>query len=326
MRKRAMITGAAGQDGSYLAELLDADGDEVVGVVRDPARARAALPGSVALDTVDLLDVRAIAAALARHRPDEVYNLAAHSSGERMFEDPLAVGDFTGLTVTRLLEAIRAVDARIRLVQASSSEMFGDVDAAPQSEATRFQPRTPYGVAKLGGHHLIRIYRKRYGLHASSAILYNHESPRRGPGFVTRKVTLAAARIALGHDHELRLGNLDARRDWGFAGDTVRALRAMARADVADDYVVATGVTHSVRELCALAFGHVGLDYRRHVVEDPALVRPDEPVEIVGDAGKLRAALGWRPAVTFEELVRTMVDADRDRLAAAPKELRCSPE
>src|SRR5262249_38577575 len=299
--------GAGGQDGSYLAELLHADGDEVVGIVRDPASARAVLPPGVLLESLDLLDARAIAASLARHRPHEIYNLAAHSSGDRMVEDRIALGDFTGLTVTRLLEAIRAVDPAIRLVQASSSEMFGDVERAPQDEATRFRPRTPYGVAKLGAHHMIGIYRKRYGLHASSAILYNHESPRRGPGFVTRKVTMAAARIAR-EGGELRLGSLDARRDWGFAGDTARALRAMARAGAADDYVVAAGRAHSVRELCALAFERVGLDYRRHVVEDPALVRPDEPVEIVGDATKINTQLGWRPEVGFEALVHMMVD------------------
>jgi GDPmannose 4,6-dehydratase len=316
----ALVTGVTGQDGSYLAEQLLAEGWRVVGTVRALPHGPGCLPPAAAarveLVALDLLDPAAIAEALRRHRPDEVYNLAAHSSGEGMWDDAPAIGALNGLAVAHLLEAIRRSGAPIRFCQASSSELFGEPAESPQTEGTPFRPRSPYGAAKLYAHTLVGIYRRRHGLFACSAILFNHESPRRGPGFVTRKVTRAAARIKLGLERELRLGNLEARRDWGFAGDAVRAMRLMLRAERADDYVVATGEPHAVRDLCACAFSHLGLDWRAHVREDPGAFRPGEALPLVGDAGRARRVLGWRPAVGFEELVRGMVDADLEALRA----------
>lgn len=311
MPRTALVTGISGQDGTHLAHLLLARGTRVVGTTRDPGRVLPAdLRDRVALVPLDLLEGRAVAEVLERHRPAEVYNLAACSSGEGMFDDPLEIGRVNGLAVGVLLEAVRQVDPGIRLCQASSSEMFGDAAESPQSEETPFLPSSPYGAAKLYGHFMVRAYRRRHGLYAASAILFNHEGPLRGPGFVTRKVTRQVARIRMGLDQEIRLGNLDARRDWGYAGDHVRGMWLMLQQEVADDYVLATGETHSVRDLCQLAFSHVGLDYRDHVREDPAAFRPAEPVQRVGNPAKARARLGWSAEVGFGELVAMMVDAD----------------
>jgi GDPmannose 4,6-dehydratase len=309
--RTALVTGVSGQDGSHLAELLLGRGYRVVGTTRDAARALpAGLGERVELVAVDMLDGRRMAEVLARHRPDEVYNLAACTSGEGQFDDAVEIGRVNGLAVSVLLEAIRQVDPRIRFCQASSSEMFGDTTESPQSEETPFHPRSFYGAAKLYAHWMVRAFRRRHGLFAASAILFNHEGPRRGPGFVTRKVTSQVARIAMGLATELRLGNLDARRDWGYAGDHVRGMWLMLQQEAADDFVLATGETHSVRELCQQAFGHVGLDYRDHVREDAAAFRPPDPVQPVGNPAKARARLGWSAEVRFGELVDMMVDAD----------------
>ena len=312
--KTALVTGVTGQDGSYLAELLIAKGYRVVGAVRDVQLAVESLPstlvGRVELVIWDVLDQRRMVDVLSRYRPQEVYNFAAYSSGAGMYDDPVAIGEVNGLAVARTLEAVREVDANIRFCQASSSEMFGEVTESPQSEETPFHPRSPYGAAKLYAHSMIRIYRQRYGLFACSAILFNHESPRRGLGFVTRKITHEVASIKLGLTNELCLGSLDARRDWGFAGDYMRAMWLMLQSAQADDYVLATGETHSVREFCECAFGYLGLDYRDYVREDSTAYRPVEVVQLIGKAKKARKCLNWVPELGFRELVSMMVDGD----------------
>jgi len=312
--KRALITGITGQDGSYLAELLLDQGYGIIGAVRELARAREslvpALRDKVELVGWDMLDQRKMVEILARHRPDELYNFAAFSTGAGMYDDPAGIGEVNGLAVTRILEAIRVVDPEIRFCQASSREIFGEARESPQSEDTVANPRSPYGAAKLYADAMIRIYRSRYGLFACSAILFNHESPRRGPEFVTRKITRAAAGIKQGRGAELRLGNLETRRDWGYAGDYVRAMWLMLRQPSPDDFVVATGETHSVREFCQCAFDYLKLDYLDYVHEDVVLYRPSEPVQLVGNAEKARRMLNWEPRVGFRELVHLMVEAD----------------
>ena len=320
-RKRALVTGVTGQDGSYLAELLLDEGYEVYGLVRRSSSARldriAHVQDRIHLVQGDLLDQSSLQRALAEARPHEVYNLAAQSFVPRSFDEPVLTAEITGLGVTRLLEALRHVCPEARFYQASTSEMFGDARESPQRETTPFHPRSPYGVAKVYAHWITVNAREAYGLHASSGILFNHESPRRGPEFVTRKITRAAARIALGKDKELRLGNLDARRDWGFAGDYVRAMWRMLQEEKADDYVIATGVTHSVRDVCCAAFAAFGLDWEKHVRVDEALFRPADVQALVGDAGKAARVLDWRPKVGFDELVRRMAEADRGAEASA---------
>jgi GDPmannose 4,6-dehydratase len=310
----ALITGITGQDGSYLAELLLGEGYRVVGMTRRSSTATderiAHLIGRLELIQGDLLDQASLVAALRDVRPTEVYNLAAQSFVPTSWNQPVLTGEFTGLGVTRMLEAVRQVDPAIRFYQASSSEMFGKVREVPQTELTPFHPRSPYGVAKAYGHFLTVNYRESYGLYTVSGILFNHESPRRGLEFVSRKVTDGAARIALGLASELPMGNLDAERDWGFAGDYVRAMWLMMQQAEPSDYVIASGISHSVRDLCRIAFERVGLDYRKHVVVDPALLRPAEVDHLLGDPTKARTVLGWEPTVGFEELVETMVDAD----------------
>ena len=302
-----------------MAELLLAKDYRIVGTARDAQKATAALPPGLAdrIEVVDwnMHDSENMVKVLARYQPTEFYNFAAYSSGAGMFDDPVAIGEVNGLAVVRMLEAIRTTDPTIRFCQASSSELFGEATESPQSERTPFQPRSPYGAAKLYAHQMIRIYRQHYGLFACSAILFNHESPRRGLGFVVRKVTHEAAKIKLGLAQELRLGNLDARRDWGFAGDTVRAMWLMLQAPHADDYVVATGETHSVRELCEYAFDTLGLNYRDYVREEASDYRPAEPILLVGRADKAKHVLGWTPEIGFSELVSMMVDADRRMLS-----------
>ncbi|MCU0506602.1 MAG: GDP-mannose 4,6-dehydratase [Chloroflexi bacterium] len=318
MARTALITGITGQDGSYLAELLLENGYRVVGMTRRSSTATneriAHLRDRLELVQGDLLDQASLVAALTDVRPDEVYNLAAQSFVPTSWNQPVLTGEFTGLGVTRMLEAIRQVTPGVRFYQASSSEMFGKVREVPQDERTPFHPRSPYGVAKAYGHFLTVNYRESYGMFAVSGILFNHESPRRGLEFVTRKVTDGAARVAHGQTDVLRMGNLDAERDWGFAGDYVRAMWLMLQQDEPRDYVVATGVTHSVRDLCRVAFAHVGLDYERHVDTDPAFYRPAEVDHLRGDSSRARAELGWAPTVTFEELVGMMVDADMERV------------
>lgn len=318
MTKRALITGITGQDGSYLAEFLLQKGYEVHGMVR-----RSSTEGferiqhirdRIHLHQADLLDQLSLVRLLSEVRPHEVYNLAAMSFVPTSWEQPLLTGEFTALGVTRMLEAIRHVDRTIRFYQASSSEMFGAVKEEPQNENTRFWPRSPYGVAKLYGHWITVNYRESFGIFACCGILFNHESPRRGKEFVTRKVSDAVARIKLGVQDKLYLGNLDAMRDWGFAGDYVEAMWLMLQQPQPDDYVVATGEKHSVRELVELAFDYVGLDWKRYVEIDPKLIRPAEVYTLRGDATKARTVLGWRPKVTFPELVRMMVDADLERV------------
>ena len=313
--RTVLITGARGQDGSYLAEQMLARGDRVVGTSRSHSRTSPTVAGVTWIDW-NPGDPAQLRNALREVRPNEVYNFAAMSSGAGMHDDPVAIAEVNGMAVARLLEALRDVAPAARFCQASSSEMFGLADASPQSELSPFRPRSPYGAAKLLAHVMVGEFRRRHGLFACSAILYNHESPRRGEGFVTRRITLGAARIKLGLDDELRLGNLDARRDWGFAPDHVRAMRLMLEHHEPQDYVVATGELHAVRDVCRVAFSHVGLDYRDYVREDPALHRPEEAVPLVGDAGRLRGILGWRPQTGFEEMVRMMVDADMARIGA----------
>ena len=312
--KTALVTGVTGQDGSYLAELLIAKGYRVVGAVRDVQLAVESLPSTlvsrVELVVWDVLDQRRMVDVLSRYRPQEVYNFIAYSSGAGMYDDPVAIGEVNGLAVARTLEAVREVDANIRFCQASSSEMFGEATESPQSEETPFHPRSPYGAAKLYAHSMIRVYRQHYGLFACSAILFNHESPRRGLGFVTRKITHEVASIKLGLTNELCLGSLDARRDWGFAGDYMRAMWLMLQSAQADDYVLATGETHSVREFCECAFGYLGLDYRDYVREGSAAYRPVEVVQLIGKAEKARRCLSWVPELGFRELVSMMVDGD----------------
>ena len=319
MPPRALITGITGQDGSYLAELLLDHGYEVVGMVRRSSTINferiAHIQDRVTIVSGDLLDEMSIVKVLSDHRPSEVYNLAAQSFVQTSFDQAVLTGETTALGVTRVLDAIRIVDTGIRFYQASSSEMFGKVVEVPQRETTPFHPRSPYGVAKVYGHWITVNYRESYGLHASSGMLFNHESPRRGLEFVTRKITHGVARIKLGVDQTLALGNLDARRDWGFAGDYVRAMWLMLQQDAPGDYVVATGEAHSVRDFCELAFGSVGLDYRDHVVVDPRFMRPAEVDLLVGDAGKARVELGWEPEVSFADMVTAMVEADLDLVA-----------
>jgi GDPmannose 4,6-dehydratase len=318
---KALITGVTGQDGSYLAELLLDKGYEVVGVVRRTSHHSYEriehLLDRIEVVAADLLDQHSLTVVLQDTRPDEVYNLAAQSYVPTSWTQPVLTGEFTALGVTRILEAIRLVHPTARFYQASSSEMFGKVTETPQREDTAFYPRSPYGVAKVYGHWITVNYRESYGLYAVSGILFNHESPRRGIEFVTRKVTDGVARIKLGLASELRLGNLEARRDWGFAGDYVDAMWRMLQQDKPQDYVVGSGETHSVRELVDLAFAHVGLDYRKHVVSDPRFYRPAEVDLLLADPSKARRDLGWSPKIGFAELVAMMVDADVERLAAA---------
>jgi GDPmannose 4,6-dehydratase len=319
----ALITGITGQDGSYLAELLLSKGYRVVGVVRrsstTPYERIAHLVDRVELISADLLDQHSLVEAIAACAPDEVYNLAAQSFVQTSWTQPVLTGEFTALGVTRMLEAMRRVAPRSRFYQASSSEQFGKVVETPQRETTPFYPRSPYGVAKVYGHWITVNYRESYGLYAVSGILFNHESPRRGLEFVTRKVTDAAARISLGFQRELRLGNLEARRDWGFAGDYVDAMWRMLQQPSPDDYVIGTGETHSVRELCEVAFARVGLDWRKYVLQDERFMRPAEVDLLVADAGKARTGLGWAPTVDFRQLVEMMVDADLARHRAAAR-------
>jgi len=310
--RTAIVTGIDGQDGSYLAEHLLAHGYAVVGIGRRPCAAPA-IPRMQRFQA-DLNDPATLEALLREHRPVELYNLAARSSGAGMFDDAVQIGEINGLAVAKLLETIRSVDPNIRFCQASSSELFGDAHSAPQSERTEFRPRSPYGAAKLYAHTMLRIYRERYGLFACSAILFNHESPRRRLEFVTRKVTHAAAAIKLGRAAELQVGNLEARRDWGFAGDYMRAMWLMLQHPFAQDYVIATGKSHSVRELCDIAFGHVGLDYREFVRESPVHARVPETITLIGDPAKARDELHWSPRVDFRQLVTAMVDADLNTL------------
>jgi GDPmannose 4,6-dehydratase len=317
--KRAVITGITGQDGSYLTELLLEQGYEVIGIVR-----RSSAPNlwriehlldRIQLRPADLLDQLSLIHVLADVRPHEVYNLAAMSFVPASWDQPMLTGEFNAQGVTRVLEAIRHVDPAIRLYQASSSEMYGKVREVPQTELTPFYPRSPYGVSKVYGHYITVNYRESYNLFACSGILFNHESPRRGLEFVTRKVTDGVARIKLGLQDSLALGNLDAQRDWGFAGDYVRAMWMMLQQDQPDDYVIATGESHSVKELVEVAFGHAGLDWEKHVRLDPAFIRPAEVDHLIGDAAKAKRELNWTPTVDFGGLVRMMVDADLARLS-----------
>jgi GDPmannose 4,6-dehydratase len=312
--KSALITGINGQDGSYLAEHLLAHGYRVSGLVRRTSIRNlervSHLLEQVELLNGDLLDQNSLINAVAAAQPNEVYNLAAQSFVPASFSQPVLTGEFTALGVTRMLEAIRIVNPKIRFYQASSSEMFGKVQSVPQDEETKFHPRSPYGVAKLYGHWITVNFRESYGMFAVSGILFNHESPRRGTEFVTRKITLAAARIAAGKQKELRLGNLEAQRDWGFTGDFVEAMRLMLEQPEPRDYVIGTGETHTVQEFVEAAFGHVGLDWRKYVVIDPKLVRPAEVDLLISNPCRAREELGWAPKVSFSELVRMMVDAD----------------
>ena len=321
MAKRAVITGITGQDGSYLAELLLEKGYEVAGMVRRLSAPNAwrieHLLHRIELRPADLLDQLSLIRLLQDVRPHELYNLAAMSFVPASWDQPMLTGEFNAQGVTRILEAVRTVDPTIRVYQASSSEMFGKVRDVPQTELTPFHPRSPYGVAKVFGHFITVNYRESYGLFACSGMLFNHESPRRGLEFVTRKVSDGVARIKLGLADSLALGNLDAHRDWGFAGDYVRAMWLMLQQDRPDDYVVATGISHSVRDLVEIAFAHAGLDWQKHVRQDPTLIRPAEVDHLVGDASKARATLGWAPTVDFRRLVQLMVDADLQRLSSS---------
>jgi GDPmannose 4,6-dehydratase len=317
-RRTALITGITGQDGSYLAEFLLAKGYEVIGVVRrtshDSYERIGHLLDRLRIVPADLLDQHSLTSVIRDARPQEVYNLAAQSFVPTSWTQPVLTGEFTALGVTRLLEAVRLAGPEARVYQASSSEMFGKAAETPQRETTPFYPRSPYGVAKLYGHWITVNYRESYGLYAVSGILFNHESPRRGLEFVTRKVSHGVARIAKGRATELRLGNLDARRDWGFAGDYVDAMWRMLQQPTPTDFVIGTGETHTVRELCDIAFRHVGLDWKKYVRVDPAFVRPAEVDVLQADPRRARRALAWAPRVSFEELVRMMVDADLERV------------
>ena len=312
--QRALITGITGQDGSYLAEFLLNQGYEVIGMLRRSSTVNferiAHIQDKLTLVAGDLMDEVSIISILREHRPVEVYNLAAQSFVQTSWSQPVFTGETTALGVTRVLDAIRIVDPDIRFYQASSSEMFGKVREVPQTETTPFYPRSPYGVAKVYGHWITVNYRESYGLHASSGMLFNHESPRRGLEFSTRKISHGVARIKLGMDTELRMGNIDSQRDWGYAPDYVEAMWLMLQQDQADDYVIATGQTHSVREFAEQAFAHVGLDYRDYVVQDERFMRPAEVDLLVGNPQKAREVLGWKPRTTFESLVQIMVDAD----------------
>jgi GDPmannose 4,6-dehydratase len=321
--RRALITGITGQDGSYLAELLLEKGYEVAGMVRRSSTENfdriAHLTDRITLIQADLLDQSSLVEALEEARPHELYNLGAQSFVPTSWKQPVLTAEFTAVGVTRLLEAVRRVDPDIRLYQASSSEMFGKVREVPQSETTPFYPRSPYGVAKVYGHFITVNYRESYGLFAVSGILFNHESPRRGLEFVTRKISDGVARIKLGLADELRLGNLDAKRDWGFAGDYVEAMWLMLQASEPEDYVIATGEEHSVQEFADIAFAHAGLDAKRYVTTDPAFLRPAEVDHLVGESAKARERLDWQPRTSFTDLVEMMVDADLERLSAAPE-------
>src|SRR5581483_12003419 len=323
MTNRALITGITGQDGSYLAELLLSKGYEVIGMVRRSSTVNferiAHIQDRIEFVAGDLLDEVSMISILREHRPTEVYNLAAQSFVQTSWSQPVFTGETTALGGTRILKAIRIVDPDIRFYQASSSEMFGKVLEVPQHEDTPFYPRSPYGVAKVYGHWITVNYRESYGLHATSGILFNHESPRRGLEFATRKISHGVARIKLGLTDELRLGNLESQRDWGFAGDYVEAMWLMLQQPEGDNFVVSTDETHSVREFCELAFSHVGLNYEDYVVQDERFFRPAEVDLLVGDSSKSRRVLGWKPKVSFPELVRMMVDAD---LALLKGELR----
>jgi len=323
MSKRALITGITGQDGSYLAELLLSEGYQVVGVTR-----RASSPNlwriqhlldRITLRPGDLLDQLSLIRLVDEVRPHELYNLAAMSYVPASWDQPMLTGEFNAQGVTRVLEAIRQVDPSIRFYQASSSEMFGKVREVPQTELTPFYPRSPYGVSKVFAHYITVNYRESYGLFAVSGMLFNHESPRRGLEFVTRKVTDGVARIKAGLTDTLALGNLDAHRDWGFAGDYVRAMWRMLQQNRPDDYVVATGISHSVRDLVEVAFGHAGLDWNKYVRIDPSLRRPAEVEHLIGDASKARVDLGWKPTVDFAALIKMMVDADLERVSKLPR-------
>lgn len=321
MTRSALITGITGQDGSYLAEFLLEKGYSVHGMVRRSSSVRLDRIEHIAerihLHQGDLLDQNSLIRLLEEVRPDEVYNLAAQSFVPTSWEQPIFTAEVTGLGVTRLLDAIRQVDKGIRFYQASSSEMFGKVHETPQRETTVFHPRSPYGVAKVYGHYITLNYRESYKMFACSGILFNHESPRRGPEFVTRKISQTVAQIRMGQATELRLGNLEAKRDWGFAGDYVRAMWLMLQQEEPDDYVVGTGETHSVAEFVQIAFHHVGLDWRQHVVIDPAFYRPAEVDVLLADSSKAHEKLGWHPETKFEDLVIGMVDADLARLGPA---------
>jgi GDPmannose 4,6-dehydratase len=325
MTKRALITGITGQDGSYLAELLLQKGYHVIGMVRRSSTLNferiGHLQDQLELVPGDLLDEVSMIQILRAHRPDEVYNLAAQSFVQTSFGQPVLTGETTALGVTRLLDAIRLADHDVRFYQASSSEMFGKVVEVPQRETTPFYPRSPYGVAKVYGHWITVNYRESYGMHANSGILFNHESPRRGLEFVTRKIAYGAARIKLGLARELRLGNLDAQRDWGFAGDYVDAMWRMLQRDEPGDFVVATGETHSVREFCEVAFGHLDLDWQDHVVIDERFFRPAEVELLVGDPALARETLGWQPRTSFAQLVQMMVEADVELVARQQRNL-----
>ncbi len=317
-KRTALITGVTGQDGSYLAEFLLSKGYRVVGMVRRSSTTNfdriRHIQDDIEIVAGDLLDQSSLMDIVREHQPDEVYNLAAQSFVLTSFSQPVLTGEFTALGVTRMLEAIRLIKPDARFYQASSSEMFGKVAEVPQRESTPFHPRSPYGVAKVYGHWITVNYRESYNLFACSGILFNHESERRGLEFVTRKVTHAAARIKLGLQDKVKLGNLDARRDWGYAGDYVRGMWLMLQQDKPDDYVLATGETHSVRELCEVAFARVGLDWQQHVEIDPRHYRPAEVDLLIGDAGKARERLGWQPEVRFKQLIEMMVDADLKNL------------
>jgi len=323
MARRALITGITGQDGSHLADFLLENGYEVFGITRRSSTNSfdriAHIIDRISLISGDLLDGHSLETAMREARPDEVYNLAAQSFVPTSWTQPVLTAEFTAVGVTRMLEATRTIKPDSRFYQASSSEMFGKVVESPQSESTAFYPRSPYGVAKVYGHWITINYRESYGLFACSGILFNHEGFRRGLEFVTRKVTDAVARIKLGLGSQIRLGNLDARRDWGYAPDYVRAMWLMLQQEAPDDYVIATGKTRTVQELVEVAFDHVGLDWRKHVVTDPSLIRPAEVDVLVGDASKARKKLGWSPSVTFEEMIAKMVDADLARLAKDPR-------
>jgi len=320
MARRALITGITGQDGSYLAELLLSKGYEVHGMVRRSSEEKferiAHLKGRIQLHQGDLLDQFSLARLLSDVRPDEVYNLAAQSFVPTSWNQPVLTGEFTALGVTKMLEAMRYAAPKARFYQASSSEMFGKVREVPQNESTPFYPRSPYGVAKAYGHFITVNYRESHGLFAVSGILFNHESPRRGLEFVTRKISDGVARIKLGLQHQIAMGNLDARRDWGYAPDYVEAMWRMLQESEADDYVIATHETHTVKEFCEIAFARAGLDWKDHVRVDPAFVRPAEVDVLIGDASKAKRKFGWQPTVRFKQLVELMVDADLERLKA----------
>ena len=322
MSKRAIISGITGQDGSYLAEFLLDQGYEVVGIVRRSSASNLwriqHLVDRLQLRPADLLDQLSLIRVIDEVRPDEFYNLAAMSFVPASWEQPMLTGEFNAQGVTRVLDAIRQVDSSIRFYQASSSEMFGKVLEVPQTETTPFYPRSPYGVAKVFGHYITVNYRESYDLFACSGILFNHESPRRGLEFVTRKVSDGVARIKLGQTDQLKLGNLEACRDWGFAGDYVRAMWLMLQQDQASDFVVATGVSHSVKDLVEIAFEHVGLDWQSHVKTDPSLLRPAEVDRLVGDASRAREILAWKPSLDLPTLIRIMVDADLERVKGEP--------